>query len=190
MPDQSDDGFTDEALVRRFQGGDRTAFEGLVVRHRAAIYRIAHRMTGEHGEADDLTQESFLRAYRSLTGFRGEARFRTWLVRILLNLARNVRQSRRPTTPMDEVDARFASSGGAHDAALKGEVRQAVESLPPRQREVLILKAYEGMKFIEIADAAGMSVGTAKATFFQAVQGLRRRLGRNKDGSRRDEVGA
>src|SRR5262249_21293105 len=114
--------------------------------------------------------------------------------------------SRRPTVPLDEarnVDAGEGSGGGAGAAALRGQVRDAVATLPPRQRQVLVLKVYEGLKFTEVADVMEISVGTAKAAFFQAVRGLRRRLGAATGGAvgdkddgenggedRREEVGA
>jgi RNA polymerase sigma-70 factor (ECF subfamily) len=165
----------DSTLVARFLQGDRPAFDQLVLRHRLAVYRLAYRLLGNHEEADDVSQEAFLRAYRALPGFRGEATFRTWINRIAINLALNVRHSRMATVPIEEMTDPQGSPSGP-DAALKREVRRAVSGLPPRQRQVLVLKVYEGMKFSEIAQAAGMSIGTAKATFFHAVRNLRARL--------------
>jgi RNA polymerase sigma-70 factor (ECF subfamily) len=171
-PDRQDD---DESLVARVRQGDGQAFDQLVLRHRAAVYRLAYRLLGNHAEADDVSQEAFLRAYLGLRGFRGDATFRTWVTRIVLNLAQSARRARKPTVPVDEAPVQ-AGNATAPDSALKREVRRAVSGLPPRQRQVLVLKIYEGMKFIEIAQAAGMSIGTAKATFFQAVRSLRARL--------------
>ncbi len=168
----------DESLVARFQGGDASAFDDLVLRHREAVYRLAYRLVGRHAEADDLCQDAFLRAYRGLRGFRGDARFSTWLTRIVMNLALNARRgsARRAAVPLEEAADRPAAAGDGLRSALRREVRRAVGTLPPRQRQVLVLKVYEGLKFAEIAALAGMTVGTAKATFFQAVRGLRRRL--------------
>lgn len=182
---------TDERLVERFKRGDESAFEELVHRHRERIYRAAWRVAGNHAEADDLAQESFLRAYRSLSGFRGEARFLTWMMRILMNVALSRRAAgRRVMVPLEE--ARHVDAGaGAGESALRRQVREAVERLPPRQRQVLVLKVYEGMKFTEVAETMEISVGTAKATFFQAVRGLRRRLAVPPGGECREEgVGA
>ena len=86
---------SDDVLVARFLQGDERAFDLLVERHRVAIYRLAYRFLGSHEEADDVSQEAFLRAYRSLHGFRGEASFRTWITRIAINLALKSRRSRR-----------------------------------------------------------------------------------------------
>jgi RNA polymerase sigma-70 factor (ECF subfamily) len=171
-PDTRD---SDEVLVARFLRGDEAAFDLLVARHRVAIYRLGFRFLGCHEEADDLAQEAFMRAYRSLRGFRGEASFRTWLTRIAINLALKARRSRRATVALEDAPEMQSAAAGP-DAALKRQVRQAVGGLPPRQRQILLLKVYEGMKFTEIAQIAGISIGTAKATFFQAVRSLRGRL--------------
>lgn len=165
----------DGAFVARFLGGDESAFDELVRRHRRAVYRLAYRLLGNHEEADDVSQEAFLRAYRALRGFRGDSSFRTWISRIAINLSLSARQVRAPVVPIQEMPAPGSEAAGP-EAALRKEVRRAVDGLPPRQRQVLVLKVYEGMKFSEIALAAGMSIGTAKATFFQAVRGLRARL--------------
>lgn len=171
-PDHQDG---DERLVARFLQGDESAFDDLVVRHRLGVYRLAHRLLGSHEEADDVAQEAFLRAYRALRGFRGDASFRTWITRIVINLAHSARRSRAPSVPLEDVPGLQRDAAGP-DVALRREVRQAVGGLPPRQRQVLVLKVYEGMKFAEIAQVAGISIGTAKATFFQAVRNLRGRL--------------
>ncbi len=167
---------SDETLVSRFQRGDASAFDELVTRHRRAVYRLAYRLLGSHEDADDVSQEAFLRAYRGLGRFRGESSFRTWVVRIVLNLARSARRSRRVFLPFEHA-GELLQPGDPQEASLRQQVRRAVERLPFRQRQVLVLKVYEGMKFVEIAQAARMSVGTAKATFFQAVRNLRKRLG-------------
>src|SRR6058998_1256845 len=159
---------SDGELVARYLRGDGSAFDALVLRHRLAVYRVAYRLLGSHEEADDVSQEAFLRAYRALPGFRGDASFRTWITRIVINLALSARRARVTTVPIEKA--------AGPEAALRREVRLAVRDLPRRQRQVLILKVYEGMKFAEIAQAAGMSIGTAKATFFQAVRNLRTRL--------------
>ncbi|MBI4168896.1 MAG: RNA polymerase sigma factor [Acidobacteria bacterium] len=166
---------SDGSLVARFQGGDESAFDELVVRHRQTVYRLAYRLMGSHEDADDLSQEAFMKAYRGLRGFRGEAAFRTWVTRIVVNLALNARQARRAAVPL-EAAADLRSEATGTEATLRSQVKGAVGDLPPRQRQVLRLKVYGGLKFSEIARAAGMSVGTAKATFFQAVRNLRVRL--------------
>jgi len=166
---------TDGRLVARFLHGDGSAFDELVLRHRLPVYRLAYRLLGNHEEADDVSQEAFMRAFRALSGFRGDATFRTWITRIVINLALNARRARSASVPLEEAPALQEEPSGP-EAALRREIRLAVGRLPRRQRQVLILKVYEGMKFAEIAEAAGMSIGTAKATFFHAVRNLRTRL--------------
>ena len=170
----------DGELVARSLRGDGPAFDALVLRHRQAVYRLAYRLLGNHEEADDVSQEAFVRAFRSLSGFRGDASFRTWITRITINVALGARHARIATVPIEQAPAPRKEPAGP-EAALRSEVRVAVGFLPPRQRQVLVLKVYEGMKFAEIAQAAGMSIGTAKATFFQAVQNLRNRLAPRTD---------
>ena len=188
MPDLDAAEPTDEALVSRARAGDEGAFSTLMTRHRAAVYRAAWRLSGNHAEADDLSQEAFVKAYRALGSFRGESKFRTWVVRIAMNLAFTARQVRRPSVSIEELRSLPGSDAPADRSLLGREVRAAVEALPPRQRQVLLLKVYEGLKFQEIADLAGISIGTAKATFFHAVRSLRGRLdGAGNPG--REEVG-
>lgn len=189
MPEQAEAAPTDDELVRRARAGDEGAFSELVIRHRVAVYRAAWRVSGNHAEADDLSQEAFVKAHRALGSFRGESQFRTWVVRIVMNLAFTARQMRRPSASIDEVRALPAGGPPADRRLLGTEVRAAVEALPPRQRQVLLLKVYEGLKFQEIADLAGISVGTAKATFFHAVRSLRSRLGAPAPIGGREEVG-
>ena len=179
----------DTDLVARARAGDLEAFDLLVTRHRRAAYRIAWRMTGRHQDADDLSQEAFLRAWKGLRTFRGESSFATWLTRIVMNLASSGRLARRPLVPFEESapskssapfegteDAANGAGPSADDRVLREEIRSAVGGLPPRQRRVLVLKVYEGWTFAEIGREMRIAVGTAKATFFQAVQILRGRL--------------
>ncbi len=172
----------DLALIRRFQAGDQRAFDLLVEEHRREVYRLAYRLLGNHADADDLAQEAFLRCYRSLGRFRGESSFRTYLTRIVLNLSADLRRagSRGRQVPMEEVPegdlARAAPPDGA-ELVLEATLRRAIRRLPPRQREALVLRVFQEMKFREIAEVMGCTVGTAKANFFHALKRLRQRAG-------------
>ncbi len=177
-PDQNE---TDLALVRRFQAGDERAFDLLVEGHRREIYRLALRLLGNHADADDLAQETFLRAYRFLGRFRGDSAFRTWITRIALNLASDRRKGRadRRQVPLDRVPEAVLPRAQAEEAfrtIRSGVLQGAVSRLPPRQRETLILRIFQEMKFQEIAAVMGCTVGTAKANFFHALKGLRERV--------------
>jgi len=169
-------------LVRRFQAGEDRAFDELVQTHRREIYRLAYRLLGNHADADDLTQDAFLRVYQSLARFRGESSFRTWMTRIVLNLAadrRNERTAKRQVSleevPLKELGVETGPTA-RHFPFAERTVQRAVGLLPPRQRETLILRIFEGMKFHEIAAVMGCTVGTAKANFFHALKGLRERV--------------
>jgi len=170
----------DLALVRRFQAGDERAFDLLVEEHRREVYRLAYRLLGNHADADDLAQEAFLRGYRFLGRFRGESTFRTYLTRIVLNLSadrRRARSSRRQVS-LDEVPERElprTSPPAGAGLILEATLHRAVRQLPPRQRETLILRIFQEMKFREIAAVMGCTVGTAKANFFHALKGLKER---------------
>lgn len=175
----------DLLLLERFRRGEREAFDGIVARYRRDVYRIARRMTGNHDDADDVAQETFLRAYRSLARFRGDATLRTWLFRIALNLTINLGRSKSQRRPEKKDLERMAdpTAPRGQDGELRlivdergRQVRAAVGRLAPRQRQVVILRIYEEMKFTEIATLLESPVGTVKANFFHAMNNLRKTL--------------
>ena len=177
----SDPAQRDLDLVRQFQSGNEQAFDFLVVAHRRDVYRLAYRLLGNHADADDLAQEVFLRVYRSLGRFRGEASLRTWITRITLNLVTDRRRElgiRRQTSLEALASGDHPAEAGKESRVLEEEIlRKAVGKLPKRQRETLILRVFQEMKFHEIAAVMGCTVGTAKANFFHALRGLRQRVG-------------
>lgn len=188
MDRKTEDLPTDDELVGRFRQGDQEAFDLIVLRYRKEIYRIAYRITGNHGEADDLAQETFCRAWLALHEFRGDSTLKTWLCRIVSNLSLNVVQSARVTRwdpkaieTLDQAgDAATRQSPVGLDDLVRRErnkrVRRAIETLPRRQKMTLILRAFEGLQYKEIAKAMGCTTGTAKANFFHAVACLKREL--------------
>ena len=182
MPVTPDLNERDLDRVRRFQAGDDRAFDELVQVHRREVYRLAYRLLGNHADADDLAQEAFLRVYRSLTRFRRESSFRTWLTRIVLNLAADRRSERsaKRQVPLEEVPPHEMSvelgSAARYFPLAERAIQRAVRLLPPRQRDTLILRIFQEMKFQEIAAVMGCTVGTAKANFFHALKGLRERV--------------
>jgi RNA polymerase sigma-70 factor (ECF subfamily) len=179
---------TDEELVARSQGGDLESFNQLVVRWERPIYALAYRTIGREEDARDVCQETFLRAFRALKGFKGQAKFSSWLYRITLNLCRDwIRRERR--TPVSQVPegvdlADMAGERGPvesieelvarHD--LSRVVAKAMEQLPEEQRTAIILKEYHGMTFQEIADLQGCPLSTVKTRLYQGLIVLRRRL--------------
>jgi len=165
----------DEELVRRTLSGDMAAFEELVERHRPVVYRVAARVVGRE-EAEDATQEAFLRAYHRLERFRGESTFRTWLLRIAHNTAVNAARRRLPEpveVDPDGEEAVVAPSGREPVSALEeSERRQRLElklgELRPEHRAVLVLRDLEGLAYEEIATVTETPVGSVKGRLHRA----------------------
>ena len=172
----------DLGLARAAATGDMGAFEALYRRHAGRVHGVIARLVGHHGaRAEDLTQDTFVRAWQALPGYRFESAFGTWLHRLAVNTAlMDLRAARsRPTLDVDEdalADVGTQDSAG-HATALGLDLERAVATLPPRARAVLVLYDVEGWKHEEIADALGMAVGSSKAQLHRARGLLRERLG-------------
>jgi len=179
---------TDEELVALSIGGDVESFNQLVVRWERPIYALAYRVIGREEEARDVVQETFLRAFRGIGNFRGQAKFSSWVYRIALNLCRDwIRRERRsPILPAPEgvdVIELAAAQGPAEsieDLVARNDMSQAVAGLmtrlPEEQRTAIILKEYHGMTFQEIADLQGVPLSTVKTRLYQGLNVLRRHL--------------
>jgi RNA polymerase sigma-70 factor (ECF subfamily) len=177
-PDVSAD---DAALVEAAIAGDSAAFDALVTRHRRSVYQVCYRFVNHHEDAADLTQDTFVRAWKALGSFRGQARFSTWIYRIAVNVCLNrvsLKTQKTDVVDFDLVaDQRTPAPGAAIDAAERqAMVRAAVRSLPPRQRAALILRTYHELSHQEVADIVGTSVGAVKANVFHALANLKKRL--------------
>ena len=180
--------WTDEELVARSQSGDVESFNQLILRWERPIYALAYRVIGREEEARDVCQEAFLRAFRALPGFKGQAKFSSWLYRITLNLCRDWirRQRRAPVSQMPEdVDlAEMAASQGPVESIedlvarreLSAVVEEAMAKLPEEQRTAIVLKEYHGMTFQEIAELQGCPLSTVKTRLDQGLSVLRRHL--------------
>ncbi len=163
--------------VEACKRGEREAFDQLVVRYQRGIYRLCYRYVNNHEDANDLTQEVFLRAWRAIGRFRGQSAFATWLYRIGVNACLNFRALRRP--PMQELPDTIAdpAAGAAQGVEREEEarrVRAAVSRLPEKQRATLILKIYHELTHREVAQILGSKVGTVKANLFHALANLRK----------------
>src|SRR5215203_3991238 len=181
--------WTDEELVARSKTGDAESFNQLVKRWERPIFALAYRTLGREEDARDVTQETFLRAFRALAGFKGDAKFSSWLYRIALNLCRDwMRKERR--APLAEVPEGVAIEDLASErgptetvedlaarAELGREVAKAMTHLPPEQRQAIILKEYHGLTFQEIADLMRCSLSTVKTRVYQGLSTLRNQLG-------------
>lgn len=179
---------TDEELVALSMGGDKDSFNQLIVRWERPIYALAYRVIGRDEEARDVCQETFLRAFRALPGFKGQAKFSSWLYRIALNLCRDwIRRHRRAPVmqaPEGVELVELASERGpvesiedlASRRELSAVVAEAMKLLPEEQRTAIILKEYHGMTFQEIADLQGCPLSTVKTRLYQGLSVLRRHL--------------
>src|SRR6187455_69551 len=168
---------TDEDLVARSRTGDTESFNQLVKRWERPIFALAYRTLGREEDARDVTQETFLRAFRALSGFKGDAKFSSWLYRIALNLCRDwMRKERR--APVVAVPEGVDMEDLAARAELGREVARAMEHLPVEQRQAIILKEYHGLTFQEIADLMRCPLSTVKTRLYQGLSVLRRELAR------------
>ena len=182
---------TDEELVARSIGGDSDSFNELIHRWERPIYVLAYRQLGREEDARDVCQETFLRAYRALPGFRGQAKFSSWLYRIALNLCRDwMRRARRVPevqAPEDvdlmELAAAREPSESIEDRVARRDLSRAVESamalLSEEQRTAIVLKEYHGLTFQEIAELVGCPLSTVKTRLYQGLTVLRRELAKN-----------
>lgn len=180
--------WTDEELVARSKDGDADSFNQLILRWERPIYALAYRTIGREEDARDIVQETFLRAFRALPGFKGQSKFSSWLYRIALNLCRDWarRQRRTPTVAMPEgVDLiELASEQGPVESIedlvsrrqLGRTVAEAMKTLPDEQRTAILLKEYHGLTFQEIADLQGCPLSTVKTRLYQGLSVLRRQL--------------
>jgi len=183
--------WTDEELVARSVRGDADSFNELVLRWERPIYALAYRTIGREDDARDVCQETFLRAFRALPGFRGQAKFSSWLYRIALNLCRDwVRRERRTpvvqapeNVDLVELAAAAEPSESIEDLVARKDLSRAVERamtrLPEEQRTAIVLKEYHGLTFQEIADLVGCPLSTVKTRLYQGLAVLRRELAEN-----------
>jgi RNA polymerase sigma-70 factor (ECF subfamily) len=179
---------TDEELVARSIAGDAESFNQLVLRWERPIYALAYRVIGRDEDARDVAQETFLRAFRALPGFKGQAKFSSWLYRIALNLCRDWirRKKRTPVVDMPEgVDViELAAEQGPvesiEDLVARQEmsaiVAEGMKLLPDEQRTAIVLKEYHGLTFQEIAELLDCPLSTVKTRLYQGLTVLRKQL--------------
>lgn len=183
-------GPSDEELVEAFQRGDYSAFDRLLERWQRKIHGAIHRIMGSEDETRDLSQETFLRAYRALGSFKKEARFSSWLYQIALNQCRDRMRRRklRAAVSLEELfesgDSPLACAPGPsalellERRELSRTVAAAVQALPEEQREVVVLKEYQGLTFLEIAETLGVPPSTVKTRLYRGLGQLRQQLER------------
>ena len=180
----------DQALVRRAQRGDSTAFDALVRKYQHRIIGLIGRYVADWSECQDVAQDTFVRAYRALPNFRGDAQFYTWLHRIAVNTAKNhlVAQNRRP--PASDIDAgdaaQYESGGRLRDndtperELLRDEIERTVlgvvEALPGELREAITMREVDGLSYEEIALRMDCPIGTVRSRIFRAREAIDARL--------------
>jgi len=184
------DSQTDLQLVRKVRNGDRAAFDLLVVKYQTRVASIISRYVYDSQEVMDLTQETFIKAYRAIDRFRGDSAFYTWLYRIAVNTAKNFLESRgrRPQASADVSDAENFDDGiRLRDPAsperllqreqLQEELSRAIAELPEELRSAFLLREYDGLSYEDIAKILECPIGTVRSRIFRARDAVDRHLG-------------
>jgi len=178
------------ALIARCAAGDETACAELVAAHQRMVYGLGFTLLGNHDDALDLSQEVFLRVFRTLGRFRGQSALRTWIYRIVVNQARNRqrwwrRRHRAEQVSLDEYLQKFGDLESRHEVLpdrllaskeAAAKIWQALDRLPFDQRTALILREVEGLRYEEIAYSLDVALGTVKSRLTRARQALREEL--------------
>lgn len=172
-------------LIERYQQGDQSAAEAIFRLYHPAIHNLVYRMLGGSPDVEDCVQEVFLRAFRGLKGFRGEASLKTWIYRIATNTCLNYLDKAKRRGPMDSLDAEAFEEGyatlgdtlasaerGPEDRVVGAELEEAIQvaldKLAPEFRTALVLRDVEGMSYEEVAEATGAALGTVKSRIARA----------------------
>ena len=166
----------DQALVERFRGGDRAAFDRLVRRYQRPIYWLARRYVGNDADAKDVAQRALVQAFVKVNELRDGASFRGWVYRVAAHLALNVVRDRKPQAALDEEVAAARSKGPLVpliEDETQRRLRQAVTKLPPQQRLVVELRVFQELPFAAVAEIAECSENAAKVNFHHALARLR-----------------
>jgi RNA polymerase sigma-70 factor (ECF subfamily) len=175
----------DRELAARFANGDRTAFDTLVRRHQKGVWRIVRRYIKREADAADVTQLTFVRAFKGLASFRGAASVRSWLYRIAINCSLSWIRDHRRETPSEIAEDSLSEGASAPTRVASTQdgqrLRAAIAQLPPKQKLVLELRIYDELSFKEVADLADCTENTAKVNFHHAVKKLRDILGADDD---------
>ena len=174
----------DATLVSRARTGDLDAFEALVRKHTRAVYAHALRFFGDESSAEDVVQEVFIKVYRSLATYDGNAAFSTWLFRVTRNTCLDaVRAGSRRPVPVDPLDVVVQAPGDLADAvAVNATLEQAMQTLPPEDRDSLMAVTLYGLTYVEAGIALGVPAGTVKSRVFRARRALIAALGIGQGG--------
>src|SRR5436853_3806011 len=170
----------DAVLIAAWQGGDEQAAAELVRRHARALARFLAGAGAPEADLDDVVQETFIRAFRALGTFRGQCRFRTWLLTIGGNVVKDAQRRAKRTRVVPLADDLRSSDGDPHERAVaaeaEGRLGEALQALPRLQREVFLLRAQQGLEYDEIAGALGTTPGAARVHYHHAVKRLKEHM--------------
>lgn len=174
---------SDEELISSFINGDQNSFNFIVRKYQKKVYWIIRKMVLDHDDADDITQEVFLKVYRSLSDFRGESKFFTYLYKIAVNYSINhLNRNKKINSRKSDIDNSFIRSDDktADEIMISKDrtklLEEAIETLPSQQRAVFIMRYYDNHSYEEISNILNKSVGGMKANYFHAIKKLEKFL--------------
>ena len=187
IPRETEPGVDEARLIQEIRAGDSVGFEYFVRQYQRRITRVAYRLLHDTGEADCAAQESFLRAWQNLNEFREGSTFETWLTRICINWCKDRLKRRRLVLYFHQAAEDSEERGSretaphsepsperrAHSREIRERLRQAIETLSPRQKTVFVLKHFEELSIPEIAELTGLDTGTVKSHLFRAAHKIR-----------------
>jgi RNA polymerase sigma-70 factor (ECF subfamily) len=172
----------DQDLVNKTLSGDERAFERLVEKYKKRVYYLAYRMTRDHDSADELAQESFVKAYQALASFKQGYSFYTWIYRICINLSINFLKRGKHTVSADHLmEMELLPEAGSEVDQLErmitteqaGIVKKALDTLPPEQKAAFLMKTLDDLSYEEMSEVMGCSIGTVMSRLFRARQKLK-----------------
>ena len=185
---------SDRELVHRFQNGDVKGYNELVRRYQEKVYWVARRIVVEHDDADDVTQDVFVKVYEALKNFRGDAEFFTWVYRITTNISLNFlrakkvksffrfgsdeeeNESDREAVLFEDTDVMNSPDAILEHKELKTLIEKAMETLPKQQRVVFMMRHYDELSYEEISKELNISTGGLKANYFHALKKIQKYL--------------
>ncbi|MBW2574224.1 MAG: sigma-70 family RNA polymerase sigma factor [Deltaproteobacteria bacterium] len=188
----------DAALVRAIQAGDMAAFDQMVVKHKDKLFNMVYWFLGDYQEANDCSQEIFIKVFKSIKKFRSESSFSTWLYRIAINTCKNRLKSsayrwKKKTVPLENPESsedgslsykiQNNSPSPANELEKKERlmmIQKAINALPQEQNRVIVLRDIQGLSYQEISDITGLNLGTVKSRLARARLELRNKLNRTQ----------
>ncbi len=169
---------TDGVLIESAKSGDSKAFSSLVLKHQQSLLRLCMRFTTSHDLAEDIVQDTFVKAYRKLDSFEGRSSFKSWLFQIAINTAKNKIRATKDTVNIDTVQISIGglSSEGIEKQGVREMIREFVDELPEKQKTALTLRIYDDLSFKEIAEIMECPYDTAKANYRHGLLSIKKNM--------------